>query len=166
MTGNKTYNVLFLCTSNCARSIMAGVLMRYWGKGRFQAFSAGSHPRGEVHPLALATIRLLGLPTEGLRSKSWDEFAGPDAPQMDFVFAVCDQVAGEECPVWPGHPITAHWGIPDPAAIEGAPEERARAFWRALREIENRIRLFQSLPLKELDRMSIKQHLDEIGRRQ
>ena len=160
---DKTYNVLFLCTGNSARSILAEVLIEHWGKGRFYGFSAGSFPRGSVHPLALDLLDRLHLRTDGLRSKSWNEFARPSAPIMDFAFTVCDQAASEVCPIWPGNPITAHWGIPDPAAVEGN-EERRKAFRGALRQLETRIKLFVSLPLDKLDRMAIKRQADEIGR--
>jgi arsenate reductase len=142
---------------------LAEVLLDHWGKGRFKAYSAGSFPKGAVHPLALDLLLRLGLPTQGLRSKSWDEFAGPDAPVMDFVFTVCDQAAGEICPVWPGHPVTAHWGVPDPAAAAGSEIERQRAFRDALRILENRIRLFVALPIDKLGRMALKRRIDDIG---
>ncbi len=158
------YNVLFLCTGNSARSIMAEALLNFWGRGRFRAFSAGSRPRGEVHPLTLELLRRTHLPTEGTRSKSWNEFSGPDAPKLDFVFTVCGNAAKEQCPLWPGQPMTAHWGIDDPAAGEGGSrEERLRAFNRALRELEARIKLFISLPLASLDKMALQKKLDDIG---
>ena len=160
----RIYRVLFLCTGNSARSILAEALLRHWGKGRFEAYSAGSFPKGAVHPLALALIENLHLPTAGLRSKSWDEFARPGAPVMDFVFTVCDQAAGEICPVWPGHPVTAHWGVPDPAAVGGSAAEQQRAFRHVLHLLENRIKLFVALPIDKLDRIMIKRRLDEIGR--
>ena len=160
----KTYNVLFLCTGNSARSIMAEVLLDHWGKGRFKGYSAGSFPRGSVHPLALDLLTKSHLPTRGLRSKSWDEFAKPGAPVMDFVFTVCDQAAGEICPVWPGNPVTAHWGVPDPAAVEGDETKQRRAFRHAYVMLENRIKLFTSLRLAALDRLAIKREVDEIGR--
>lgn len=160
----KTYNVLFLCTGNSARSILAEVLIEHWSKGRFTGYSAGSFPRGSVHPLALDLLERLHLPTAGLRSKSWDEFARPVAPVMDFVFTVCDQAAGEVCPVWPGNPITAHWGVPDPAAVEGSDDERRRAFRNAHRQLEARIKLFIALPIDKLDRMALRRRADEIGR--
>ena len=158
------YNVLFLCTGNSARSILAESLMNHWQRGRFHAFSAGSHPKGEVHPLALETLRRNNFPTDGLRSKSWDEFALPGAPQMHFVFTVCDNAAGEVCPLWPGHPMTAHWGVEDPAAVEGTDEVKLRAFNKALRELDARIRIFTSLPFENLDRMALQKQLDEIGK--
>jgi len=160
---NRIYNVLFLCTGNSARSILAEALLDRDGGGRFRAFSAGSFPRGEVHPMALRILGELGFPTEGLRSKSWDEFAAPDAPRMDFIFTVCDDAAGEVCPIWPGQPVTAHWGIEDPAAVEGP--ERREAFERALTYLRNRIALFLALPLETLDRMSLQHRLKEIGSR-
>ncbi len=160
----KLYNVLFLCTGNSARSILAEVLLDRWGEGRFKAYSAGSFPKGEVHPLALDLLERLRLPAAGLRSKGWDEFARPGAPVMDFVFTVCDQAAGEICPVWPGHPLTAHWGVPDPAAAEGSEAEKQRAFRDALRMLENRIKLFVALPIDRLDRMALKRGIDDIGR--
>ncbi len=158
------YNVLFLCTGNSARSIIAEALLNRHGQGRFRTFSAGSHPKGEVHPLALRVLRERGLSTAGLRSKSWDEFAGPRAVAMDFIFTVCDKAAGELCPVWPGRPMTAHWGVEDPVAIEGTEMERLRAFELAARKLESRIRLFTALRPEQLDRMSLKRRLDEIGR--
>jgi protein-tyrosine-phosphatase len=158
-----TYNVLFLCTGNSARSILAEVLIEHWGKGRFRGFSAGSFPRGSVHPLAIQLLDRLHLRTDGLRSKSWNEFARPDAPVMDFVFTVCDQAAGEICPVWPGNPITAHWGVPDPAAIDGTDDQQRQAFRDAYRQLETRIKLFIALPIDKLDRMALKRRADEIG---
>ena len=164
MAGDAIYNVLFLCTGNSARSILAEVLPEHWGKGRFRPCSAGSFPKGAVHPMALDLLDRLRLPTMGLRSKSWDEFARPDAPVMDFVFTVCDQAAGEICPVWPGHPVTAHWGVPDPAAAGGSDTERQRAFRDVLYTLENRIKLFVALPIDKLDRMALKRRVDDIGR--
>jgi arsenate reductase (thioredoxin) len=161
---DKTYNVLFLCTGNSARSILAEVLVEHWGKGRFRGFSAGSFPRGSLHPMALDLLERLRLPTADLRSKSWDEFARPGAPVMDFVFTVCDQAAGEVCPVWPGNPITAHWGVPDPAAVGGTEDECRRAFREAYHRLEARIKLFVSLPMDKLDRMAIKRQVENIGR--
>ena len=161
---DKVYNVLFLCTGNSARSILAEALIGHWGKGRFKGHSAGSFPKGEVHPIALDLLENLHLPTRGLCSKSWNEFARPGAPVMDFVFTVCDQAAGEACPVWPGNPVTAHWGVPDPAAVEGTQDERRRAFREAYVTLENRIRLLVALPIEKLDRLAIKRNVDEIGR--
>src|ERR1700736_1986625 len=157
------YDVLFLCTGNSARSIMAEVLLNYWGKGRFRAYSAGSHPKGEVHPLALDVLRRSYLPTEHLRSKNWDEFATPDAPQLDFVFTVCDRAAQEVCPLWPGQPMTAHWGILDPAAVHSSAEEQHRAFQKAFRELDARIKIFTSLRIESLDQLSLQRQLDGIG---
>jgi len=157
------YNVLFLCTGNSARSIMAEVLLNHWGKDRFQAYSAGSYPKGDVHPLALEILTRNHLPTAALRSKSWDEFSGSGAVPLDFVFTVCDRAAQETCPFWPGQPMTAHWGIPDPAAIEGSDEEKRRAFQRAFRELDARIKIFTSLRLESLDHLSVQRHLDAIG---
>ena len=157
------YNVLFLCTGNSARSIMAEALLNHWGQGRFRAFSAGSHPKGQVHPLALEMLQRMHLPTAGFRSKSWDEFATPDAPPLDFVFTVCDNAAQEVCPIWPGQPMTAHWGISDPAAVEGTDEAKLRAFRTAYRELDARIKIFASLRFDQLDQMSIQRQLDEIG---
>ncbi len=159
----RRFNVLFLCTGNSARSIMAEALLNYWGKGRFRAFSAGSHPKGQVHPLALDVLRRARVPVDDPRSKSWDEFATPDAPPLDFVFTVCDNAAQEICPIWPGQPMTAHWGIADPAAVEGTDEEKERAFSRALRELDARLKIFTSLRLEALDRLSLQRQLDEIG---
>jgi len=160
----KTYNVLFLCTANSARSVLAEALLgQRWGKGRFQAFSAGSHPRGEVNPAALATLERAGLETGDLRSKSWDAFAAPGAPALDFVFTVCDNAAGEVCPIWPGQPMTAHWGIPDPAAVTGDAAAVTRAFRHAMLALEARIKLFTSLPLSSIDRLSLQNRLRDIG---
>ena len=160
----KPYNVLFLCTGNSARSIMAEALLRQWGKDKFNAFSAGSRPNGVVHPMTLAILEMMDLPVDGLRSKSWDEFVVEGAPQMDFIFTVCAKAAGETCPVWPGQPVTAHWGVADPAAQEGTERARIFAFRKALLELENRIKLFVSLPIESLDRMQIKKKLDLIGK--
>lgn len=157
------YNVLFLCTGNSARSIMAEALLNFWGHGRFKAYSAGSQPKGAVHPLALATLERAHLPAEGARSKSWNEFAGDDATPMDFVFTVCGNAASEQCPHWPGQPMTAHWGVDDPAAVEGSQDEQTRAFQRALRELDARIKLFVSLPFEKLDRMALQERLRDIG---
>jgi protein-tyrosine-phosphatase len=159
----RRYTVLFLCTGNSARSIMAESLLNYWGKGRFQAHSAGSHPKGQVHPLAIEVLQRNRLPTQNLRSKSWDEFAGPDAPPLDFVFTVCDRAAEEVCPTWPGQPMTAHWGIHDPAAVEGTQEEKQRAFNKAFRELDARLKIFTSLRVELLDRLSLQHALDAIG---
>jgi protein-tyrosine-phosphatase len=160
----KVYNVLFLCTGNSARSILAEGLLNSEGKGRFRAYSAGSFPKGTVNPFALKTLQRAGISSEGYRSKSWDEFAVPGAPQMDFVFTVCDDAAGEVCPVWPGHPVTAHWGVPDPAAVGGSDTNRAHAFRETLRLLSNRIRVFTALPFEKLDRLALKKHVDDIGR--
>lgn len=159
-------NVLFLCTGNSARSILAeGMLNNLaFNKGRFRAFSAGSHPAGSVNPFAIELLEKNHLPTEGLRSKSWGEFAQPGAPELDFVFTVCDKAAGEVCPAWPGQPMTAHWGVPDPAAVEGSDEARRRAFFQAYNQLLNRISLFANLPFDKLDRLSLKQRLDAIGK--
>jgi len=164
MIPDKVYNVLFLCTGNSARSIIAEVILRREGVNRFRAFSAGSFPKGEVHPAALALLEELDLPTEGLRSKSWEEFSAPGAPDLDFVFTVCDNAAGEVCPVWPGQPMTAHWGIEDPAAIEG--EGQSRAFWAAYQALQRRIQLFLALPLESIDELSLQNRLTEIGKTQ
>jgi arsenate reductase (thioredoxin) len=160
----RSYNVLFLCTGNTARSILAEGILRKDGAGRFNAFSAGSHPKGVVNRYALKTLAAYGYPAEDFRSKSWDEFAALGAPKMDFVFTVCDSAAGEVCPVWPGQPMTAHWGIEDPAAIEGADIEKQRAFNEAFRFLRNRISAFTSLPLKSLDKLALSARLKEIGR--
>ena len=159
-----TYNVLFLCTGNSARSIMAEAILNYRGKPRFKAYSAGSRPVGKVRPEALRELEAAHLPTAGARSKNWDEFAQPDAPVMDFVFTVCDDAAKEVCPVWPGQPMTAHWGIPDPAAATGTPDEVQRAFREAFVSLDRRIGLFLSLPLQALDRLAIKREIDRIGK--
>ncbi len=161
---DRVFNVLFLCTGNTARSILAEAILRKDGMGRFNAFSAGSHPKGAVNPLTLKTLHAYDYATAGLRSKSWDEFATAGIPQMDFVFTVCDNAAGEACPVWPGHPITAHWGIEDPAAVEGSKVERERAFNAAFRFMRNRVAAFIALPLASLDAMTLGARLREIGR--
>lgn len=158
------FNVLFLCTGNSARSILAESILNREGKGRFRAFSAGSHPKGQVHPFAIDLLKKMNHPTAGLRSKSWDEFAEPGAPQLDFVFTVCDNAANEVCPIWPGQPMTAHWGLPDPAAAEGTDAEKHLAFADAYRMLLNRISIFTSLPMRSLDRLSLQKRLDEIGR--
>ena len=157
------YNVLFLCTGNSARSILGESLMNHLGAGRFAGFSAGSQPKGEVHPFATELLTRLQLPTAGLRSKSWEEFAAPGAPQMDFIFTVCDNAADEACPLWPGHPVTAHWGLPDPAAAEGTEAERRLAFADTLRMLSNRITAFINLPLSSLDALSLRTELKAIG---
>ncbi len=156
------YNVLFLCTGNSARSIMAEALIEFWGRGRFHGFSAGSHPRGEVHPLALDTLRALRVPAADPRSKNWSEFATAASPPMNFVFTVCDNAAGEQCPVWPGQPMTAHWRIADPAAVEGSEVDKALAFRRAFAELERRIKIFVSLPLTAMNRLQLQARLDSI----
>ncbi len=158
------HNVLFLCTGNSARSIMAEAILNRKGQPTFTAYSAGSHPTGTVRPEALRQLESAHLPTPGLRSKNWNEFATPDAPQLHFVFTVCDNAANEVCPVWPGQPVTAHWGIPDPAAVRGTPEEVARAFREAFFLLDRRIGLFLSLPLATLDRLALKKEIDNIGR--
>jgi arsenate reductase len=159
------FNVLFLCTGNSARSILAEATLNHLpaGRGRFHAFSAGSHPKGDVHPLALELLREQKLPTEGLRSKSWDEFATPDAPSLDFVFTVCDSAAAEQCPLWPGQPMTAHWGVPDPAAVDGTDEVRRKAFRDAFFALRRRIELFASLPFDKLSGMALHERVREIG---
>lgn len=159
----KHYNVLFLCTGNSARSIMAEAILNRKGRPVFTAYSAGSHPAGEVRPEALKQIQLSRMPTEGLRSKSWDEFAQPGAPQMDFVFTVCGNAAGEVCPVWPGQPMTAHWGVPDPAVVKGTPEQIERAFRDAFLMLDRRITLFLCLPISTLSRIAVKKEIDRIG---
>lgn len=163
MSASKTYNVLFLCTGNSARSILAEALIGRLGEGQFRGFSAGSHPKGAVHPLALELLQSLGYSTVGYRSKGWEEFARPGAPELDFVFTVCDDAAGEVCPIWPGAPVTAHWGVPDPDAAEGDELARKNAFRTAYRLLEHRIRLFANLRIAELDRLSLKRKVDEIG---
>jgi protein-tyrosine-phosphatase len=159
-----SYHVLFLCTGNSARSILAESLLQHWSRGHFVAHSAGSQPKGQVHPYALDLLRSLKMPSEGFRSKSWEEFATPDSPKLDFVFTVCDSAANEPCPVWPGQPMTAHWGVPDPAAVEGSELQKRQAFREAFRQLENRIKIFTALPLATLDRMSLKRKLDDIGK--
>ena len=163
MTAARLYNVLFLCTGNSARSILAESLLIHWGKGKFCAFSAGSFPKGQVHPMAIELLKRMKLPAEGFRSKSWDEFAAPGAPPIDFVITVCDNAAGEVCPVWPGNPMTAHWGIADPAAVEGTDAVKALAFRKALKELEARVTLLTSLPIGSLDRMPLQAQLRQIG---
>jgi arsenate reductase len=164
MNEQRIYNVLFLCTGNSARSILAESIMNKWGNGRFRGFSAGSHPNGQVNPLAFDLLRKLDFPTEGLRSKSWDEFAAPGGPHFDFVITVCDNAAGETCPVWPAMPMTAHWGISDPAAVKGTETERRFAFSQAFKALERRIKLFLSLPLASIDQIRIKERMDAIGK--
>ena len=158
------YNVLFLCTGNSARSILAEAILNAEGKGRFKAFSAGSHPSGKVNSFSIELLEQRRYPTDGLRSKAWDEFAAPGAPELDFVFTVCDNAAGEVCPVWPGQPISAHWGVEDPAAVEGADEEKRKAFVKAFAVLQRRISLFASLQLDQLDRFSLQTKLRDIGK--
>ena len=162
----KILNVLFLCTGNSARSILAESMLNSMavGKGRFRAFSAGSHPSGQVNPFAIELLEKNHLPTDGLRSKSWDEFAQPGAPELDFVFTVCDNAAGEVCPAWPGQPMTAHWGVPDPAAVEGSDEAKRKAFFVAFNQLQNRISLFANLPIDKLDRIKLEKALRDIGK--
>ena len=162
----KTYNVLFLCTGNSARSILAECALNRLGRGRFHAYSAGSYPRGTVHPYALDLLRRQSYPVDTLRSKSWDEFAEPGAPQLDFVFTVCDNAAGEVCPIWPGQPMTAHWGLPDPARVEGRETEKRLAFADAMRMLHNRISVFVNLPINSLDKLTLQNQLSAIGRDQ
>ena len=161
---DRSYQVLFLCTGNSARSILAEAALNRLGARRLHAYSAGSQPRGEIHPLALAVLRERGYDVSGLRSKSWDEFAQPGAPRLDFVFTVCDNAAREVCPVWPGQPMTAHWGVQDPAAFVGSEDQQLRRFRRIYVELERRIELFTSLPIESLDRLSLQARLDEIGK--
>jgi arsenate reductase len=161
---DRVYNVLFLCTGNSARSVLAESLLNRWGGGRFRAYSAGSFPKGHVHPISIELLNHLGLPTADLRSKSWDEFAAPGAPAIDFVFTVCGNAAGEVCPIWPGHPMTAHWTLEDPAAAEGSDEAKWTAFRKALRELEARIKLLIELPVASLDSMTLQSRLDAIGK--
>ena len=163
MPSDRPYHVLFLCTGNSARSILAECALNHEGEGRFVAHSAGSHPVGKVNPWALELLERHNFPTAGLRSKSWDEFAADGSPQLDFIFTVCDNAAGEVCPVWPGHPITAHWGVPDPAAVDGNDEEKRHAFFEAFHQLSHRISVFVSLPVERLDRLALQQHLDKIG---
>jgi len=161
---NEHYNVLFLCTGNSARSIIAEAIMNRLGNPRFTAYSAGSQPKGEVHPYTIDLLKGLNHPMDGLRSKSWEEFTGPDAPEMDFVFTVCDNAAAEACPIWPGQPMSAHWGVPDPAAVEGNEALRRAAFNDTYRMLQQRISIFVNLPLSSLDRVALKTHLDDIGK--
>jgi len=158
------FNTLFICTGNSARSILAEGLMNHLGRGRFQAFSAGSHPKGEVHPLALETLKSLKIPTDGFRSKPWEEFARPDAPRLDFVFTVCDKAAGEVCPLWPGQPMTAHWGVPDPAAVKGTREQQSQAFLDSAITLRRRIELLMTLPIASLDSVAIQRRITDIGK--
>jgi protein-tyrosine-phosphatase len=162
----RIYNVLFLCTGNSARSILAESLLNTLGRRKFRAFSAGSYPKGQVHPMAIDLLNRMNLPTEGLRSKSWDEFAAAKAPSLDFIFTVCDNAAGEACPVWPGKPMTAHWGIADPAAAQGTDADKALAFRKAFKELETRIKLFANLPIASLDRTKLQEALRTIGRQE
>jgi arsenate reductase (thioredoxin) len=164
MTTESSYNVLFLCTGNSARSILAEALLNRWGKQRFRAFSAGSKPTGRVNPYALRLLHELNIPIDKPRSKSWDEFSRPDAPEIDFIITVCDNAAGEICPIWPGHPMTAHWGVDDPAAVQGTDTEKMAAFHRALQILEARIKLFCELPIRSLDRLRLQQELRAIGK--
>lgn len=164
MAERRVHHTLFLCTGNSARSILAEIILNRVGAGRFRGFSAGSHPKGEVHPVALALLRERGEDVRGLRSKPWDEFAQPGAPVLDFVFTVCDAAAGEACPVWPGQPVTAHWGVEDPAACVGPPAVQHRAFRRVFAVLEHRIGLFANLNLEALDRLSLRRRLDDIGK--
>lgn len=161
---DKTYNVLFICTGNSARSILAEALLNAMGHDRFKAYSAGSKPRGAVHPLAMKELETLRIPSDGLRSKSWEEFAAPNAPHMDFVFTVCDQAAGEVCPVWPGQPMTAHWGMPDPAAVEGDDAVREQAFRNAAIMMKRRLELMLALPMESLDRLALHKEVKDIGK--
>lgn len=163
---DRVYNVLFLCTHNSARSLMAEAIVNNpaVSRARFKAYSAGSHPSGNPNRFAVELIESVGLPVDGLRSKDWDEFAKPGAPKMDFVFTVCDNAANEVCPVWPGQPMTAHWGLPDPAAMEGSDEQKRRAFAEAFRHLANRINIFTNLPMEKLDKLSLQKQLDDIGR--
>jgi arsenate reductase len=160
----REFNVLFLCTGNSARSIMAECALNRWGNGKFKAFSAGSHPKGAIHPVTLAVLTELRYDTSNLRSKSWDEFAGPDSPKLDFVFTVCDRAASEVCPIWPGQPITAHWGAADPAAFVGTITQTHKFFLKIYRELENRIKIFASLRIDALDRFALESRVREIGR--
>ena len=159
----RTYNVLFLCTGNSARSILAESLLNHWGRGKFRAFSAGSFPKGQVNPFAVDLLKRMNLPADDLRSKSWDEFATPGAPPIDFIITVCDNAAGEVCPIWPGKPMTAHWGVADPAAVDGTDLAKATAFRKAFKELEARISLFTSLQIGSLDSMTLQSKLHEIG---
>ncbi|WP_454693351.1 arsenate reductase ArsC [Achromobacter aegrifaciens] len=164
MTTDTPYNALFICTGNSARSILAEGILNDLGQGRFRAYSAGSHPKGEVHPLALATLERLHMPATGYRSKSWDEFVAPGAPVFDFIFTVCDNAAGEACPLWPSKPVSAHWGVPDPASVEGSEAQKIKAFKDAALTLRRRIELFLSLPLARLDALSLQRELRDIGK--
>ena len=164
MVSERPFNVLFLCTGNSARSILAEAILNRRGQGHFRGFSAGSHPKGEINPYAIAALEKAGFAPQGLRSKSWDEFAGPDAPTLDFVFTLCDDAAGESCPHWPGQPMTAHWGLPDPAAVTGNEAVKHLAFADTFRMLDNRIGIFTALPLKNLDRLSLQNRLEAIGK--
>ena len=161
---DRPFNVLFLCTGNSARSIIAEALVNHWGRGKFAGLSAGSSPKGKVHPIALELLKHMKMSSESMRSKSWEEFGKPGAPQLDFVFTVCDNAAGEMCPIWPGQPMTAHWGVEDPAAVEGSETEKWLAFRDAFRELESRIKIFTSLPIRSLDRLKLQQILHDIGK--
>jgi arsenate reductase len=161
---HRPFNVLILCTGNSARSILAESLINYWGQGRFVGYSAGSSPKGKVHPIALELLKQMKMPSDDMRSKSWDEFAKPGAPHLDFVFTVCDNAAAEMCPIWPGQPMTAHWGVADPAAVEGSETDKWLAFRTAFRELEARIKIFTSLPISSLDRVKLQERLRAIGR--
>jgi arsenate reductase (thioredoxin) len=161
---DRPFNVLILCTGNSARSILGEALMNHWGRGEFIGYSAGSQPKGKVHPIALELLRQMKLPTDGLRSKSWDEFSGPAAPPLDFVFTVCDNAAGEACPIWPGGPMRAHWGIDDPAAVEGPDSAKWTAFRTAFHELESRIKIFTSLPIRSLEKSALQERLLAIGK--
>ncbi len=161
---DRIYSVLFLCTGNSARSIMAECSINRWGRGRFRGFSAGSHPKGVIHPMTIELLERLNFDTSHLRSKSWDEFARPDSPSLDFVFTVCDRAAAEQCPVWPGQPMTAHWGAPDPAAFVGTEEQTRRFFYRVYNELDNRIKIFTSLRLDALDQLALGRSIREIGK--
>lgn len=165
MTIDTTYNALFICTGNSARSILAEGILNELGKGRFRAYSAGSQPKGKVHPLALATLERLHMPSIGFRSKSWDEFTTPGAPVFDFIFTVCDNAAGEACPFWPGRPVSAHWGVSDPAAVDGTEEQRMKAFRDTALTLRRRIELFLSLPIQRLDTLSLQHELRDIGKK-
>lgn len=163
MIPSRSYNVLFLCTGNSARSVLAEATLQQLGAGRIHAYSAGSQPTGRINPYALELLKVQGMSTDHLRSKSWDEFARPGAPQMDFIFTVCDSAAGETCPIWPGHPTTAHWGVPDPAAVSGSDADKRHAFAQAYTVLRRRIELFLSLPMDKLDHLALREHLRQIG---